>query len=112
VAELVKGRGFGWEQQDGTTRESGDVNRAVLRAAFATHVPAGGSQYTGIPLGNTDYAIIKVANVVVPVESEIARSDVATVQKTLVNGRMSAVWSEFVAAIRAGSDVQIVEKNL
>ena len=112
VTELVKGRGFGWEQQEGSTRESSDVNRAVLRAAFAIQVPTGGPQYTGIPIGNTDYAIIRVANVVVPAESEIARGDIATVQKDLVKGRMGAVWSEFVATLRAGSDVKIVEKNL
>ena len=112
VTELVKGHGFGWEQEEGATRESGDVSRAVLRAAFAAQVPAGGPQYTGIPIGTTDYAIIRVANVVAPAEGEIARDDIASVQKELVGGRMGAVWNEFVATIRAGSDIKIVEKNL
>ncbi len=112
VTELVKGRGFGWEQQEGATRDSGDVNRAVLRAAFAVQVPAGAPEYTGIPIGNTDYAVIRVANVVVPADSAIASSDIAAVQKDLVKGRMGAVWSEFVATIRAGSDINIIEKNL
>ena len=112
VTELVKGHGFGWEQQEGAMRESGDVNRAVLRAAFAVHVSGSDPQFTGIPIGNTDYAIIRVANVVEPADSEIARGDVASVQNDLVKGRMGAVWSEFVATIRAGSDVKIIEKNL
>ena len=112
VTELVKGHGFGWQQQEGATRESSDVNRAVLRAAFGVDASSRDPQYTGIPIGNTDYAIIRVANVVVPTDSEIARDDVATVQRDLVKGRMGAAWSEFVAAIRATSDVKIIEKNL
>ena len=68
--------------------------------------------YTGITIGNTDYAVIRVANVVVPADSEIARGEVATVQKDLVKGRMGAAWSTFVAALRATSDVKIIEKNL
>jgi peptidyl-prolyl cis-trans isomerase D len=112
VADVVKGRGFGWEHEEGATRESGNINRAVLRAAFSADVPGSNPQYTGLPIGNTDYAIIRVANVVVPADSEIARSDVATIQGELVKGRMGAAWTEFVAAVRAASDVKIIAKNL
>lgn len=112
VDDLVKGRGFGWEQEQGATRESSDINRAVLRAAFSTEVVGSEPQYTGLPIGNTDYAIVRVANVVVPADSEIARGDVATLQGELVKGRMGAAWSEFVAAVRAASDVKIIAKNL
>lgn len=112
VDDVVKGRGFGWEQEVGATRESGDINRAVLRAAFSTEVVGSDPQYTGLPIGNTDYAIIRVANAVVPADSEIARGDVATIQAELVKGRMGAAWTEFVAAVRAGSDVKVVAKNL
>ncbi len=112
VTDVVKGRGFGWEQEEGATRESGDVNRAVLRAAFSAEVPGSNPQYVGLPIGNTDYAIIRVANVVVPADSEIARSDVATIQGELVKGRMGAAWTEFVAAVRAASDVKVIAKNL
>ena len=112
VDDLVKGRGFGWEQVQGATRESSDINRAVLRAAFSTEVVGSEPQYTGLPIGNTDYAIVRVAKVVVPADSEIARGDVATLQGELVKGRMGAAWSEFVAAVRAASDVKIIAKNL
>ncbi len=112
VTELVKGRGFGWEQEEGATRESGDINRAVLRAAFSAEVSGNEPQYTGIPIGTTDYAVIRVANVVIPGESEIARGDVATIQGELVQGRMGAAWNEFVAAVRATSDVKVIAKNL
>ena len=112
VTELVKGRGFGWEQEEGATRESGDINRAVLRAAFSAEVSGNEPQYTGIPIGTTDYAVIRVANVVIPGESEIARDDVASIQGELVQGRMGAAWNEFVAAVRATSDVKVIAKNL
>jgi len=112
VADVVKGRGFGWEQEEGATRESGDINRAVLRAAFSAEVSGSDPQYAGIPIGTTDYAIVRVANVVVPGESEIGRGDVATIQGELVKGRMGAAWNEFVAAVRAASDVKIIAKNL
>lgn len=112
VTELVKGRGFGWEQEEGATRESGDINRAVLRAAFSAEVSGNEPQYTGIPIGNTDYAIIRVANVVVPAAGDIARGDVSAIQGELVKGRMGAAWTEFVAALRAASDVKVIAKNL
>ena len=112
VTELVKGRGFGWEHEEGANRESGDINRAVLRAAFSLEVPSDGPAYTGIPIGTTDYAVIRVANAVVPGESEIPRSDVASIQRDLVKGRMGAAWTDFVAAARAASDVKIIAKNL
>ncbi len=112
VNDVVKGRGFGWEQEEGVMRESGDINRAVLRAAFSAEVVGSDPQYVGIPIGNTDYAIVRVANVVVPAESEIARGDIATIQGELVKGRMGAAWSEFVAAVRATSDVKVIAKNL
>ncbi|MBK6657593.1 MAG: SurA N-terminal domain-containing protein [Proteobacteria bacterium] len=112
VTELVKGRGFGWEQEEGVTRESGDVNRAVLRAAFSAEVAGNEPQYVGIPIGTTDYAIIRVANVVVPEESEIARGDVVAIQGEIVRGRMGAAWTSFVAAVRGASDVKVIAKNL
>jgi peptidyl-prolyl cis-trans isomerase D len=111
-SDVLKGHGIEWQQEAGATRESDAVNRAVLRAAFGVGAVGSEPSYTGIAIGNTDYAVIRVANVVVPADSEIARGDVAAVQKDLVKGRIGAAWSTFVAALRATSDVKIMEKNL
>ena len=112
VEDVVKGRGFGWEHVDGALRAAGDANRAVLRAAFSIDVPEHNPVFTGIPMGTTDYAVIRVANVATPAASEIARDEVATVEKDLIKGRMNAAWTDFVAALRAASDVKTYPKNL
>ena len=111
-AAVLKGRDLSWQQEAGVTREASEINRAVLRAAFSVEAAGSEPTYTGIAIGNTDYAVIRVANVIVPADSEIARGDVATVQKDLVKGRIGAAWSSFVAALRATSDVKIIAKNL
>lgn len=111
-AEVLKSHGIEWQQEAAATRESVAVNRAVLRAAFGMEAASSDSSYAGIAIGNTDYAVIRVANVVIPADSEIARGDVATVQKDLVKERTGAAWSTFVTALRAASDIKIIEKNL
>ena len=112
VTDLIKGHGFGWENEPGATRETGKINRAVLRAAFSLEVPAGEPAYTGIPIGNTDYAVIRVANVTVPADGDIAREDSSAVMRDLVQARMAAAWTDFVAAVRAAGDVEVLSKNL
>ena len=112
VTDLVKGHGFGWERAEGARREADDVNRAVLRAAFNTEVPAGSPVFTGIQIGNSDYAVIRVANILTPAAGELASSEVAAVQQELIKDRMTATWREFLAALRAASEVKIYAKNL
>lgn len=112
VSDVVSAEGFGWETAEAANRESNEVNRAVLRAAFKTAVGDGNPVYTGVVIGKSDYAIIRVANLKQPAEDELTESDVSAVQQELVTPRANTSWREFLAALRDASDVEIFEENL
>ena len=112
VADLLQEPGYGWERLEAVGRESNDVNRAVLRAAFRTEVPEGGPVFTGIPIGQADYAVIRIANVVTPPVNELDLFDIAETKKQLVGSRANAIWQEFLQALRASSEVEIFPENL
>ena len=112
VTELVKGGGFGWESVEAASRESNDVNRAVLRAAFRIEGDDDGPIYAGVAIGKSDYAVLRVANVTTPAPEELDKSDVVDVQRELVTARAETTWREFLDALRSKSDVQIFHNRL
>ena len=112
VADVVQSLGFGWEHEEAAMRNSSDVNRAVLRAAFAAEVPGGELVFTGIPIGRGDYAVIRIANVVTPSVDELDGLDIADVKQELIGARTNAIWQEFLQSLRASGDVEIFSDNL
>lgn len=112
VADAVEKEGYDWQEAAGAGRDSRDVNRAVLRAAFRTPVPGDDAVYTGLQIGKADYAVVRIGNVTTPAADDLAAGEVATVQGELLNGRASLTWQGFVDALRAHSDVEILAKNL
>lgn len=112
VAEVVGEAGFGWEAVNGATRDSEEANRAVLRVAFRTAVPAGEPVYTGVAIGTTDYAVVRVANVVTPTADELEARQIAQVQQELVQSRAQTAWREFLGALRASREVEVFEERL
>ena len=112
VADLLQEPGFGWERVEAADRESNDVNRAVLRAAFRTEAPGGGPVFTGIPIGRSDYAVIRIANIVTPPATELDAFDIAEVRKELITSRTNTIWQEFLGSLKASSDVEIFPENL
>ena len=66
VADVMQAQGFDWKTEHSVGRESNDVNRAVLRAAFRLEVAAGDVVYSGLPIGRGDYAVLRVTNVDTP----------------------------------------------
>ncbi len=113
VAEVVESKGLGWESKSTVRRDSNDVNRAVLRAAFQTPLAAGDApKFIGVPIGKEDYAIIRIANATIPVPGDIDTADVAARQKTLLPGRVRGSWQEFLGSLRGASDVRVYSQNL
>ncbi|MCZ6664203.1 MAG: hypothetical protein O7B81_02745, partial [Gammaproteobacteria bacterium] len=112
VADVVQSPGFGWEHTEAAMRNSSDVNRAVLRVAFATEVPGGEPVFIGTPIGRGDYAVIRIANVVTPNVDELDGLDIADVKQELIGARTNAIWQEFLESLRASSDVEIYPDNL
>ncbi|MGR8921477.1 MAG: SurA N-terminal domain-containing protein [Gammaproteobacteria bacterium] len=112
VTELIKGRGFGWETALAAERDSTDVNRAVLRAAFRVDVEPGEPTFTGVPIGRSDYAVVRVANVTTPAPDALEADEVDEVKNELLGSRAESTWREFVASLRAQGDVRIFRENL
>ncbi len=112
VKDVVEQGGFGWERAAGATRESNDVNRAVLRAAFRIEADTNGPSYDTVPIGLSDHAVVEVANVATPAGAELSRTTVGQVKQELIEARAETVWREFLLALRGASDVNIYNENL
>jgi hypothetical protein len=112
VADLLGSRGFGWERIEAADRETSGVSRAILRAAFRADVPESGPVFTGVSVGEGDYAVIRVANVVTPSVDDIDSIDVDEVRQKMLSERSDTVWTEFLDSLEASSDVELFAENL
>lgn len=112
VADLLGSRGFGWERIEAADRETSGVSRAILRAAFRADVPESGPIFTGVSVGEGDYAVIRVANVVTPSVDDIDSIDVDEVRQKMLSERSDTVWTEFLDSLEASSDVELFAENL
>lgn len=112
VSELLKDRGYDWQSVAGAGRASDKVNRAVLRAAFDAEVEDGEPLYLGLPVGVSDYAVVRVANVVTPVAAQVDKAEVDKLRQSLAGDRANQAWKDFVAALRARSDVEVSARDL
>lgn len=102
-----------WKVETAQDRESTDINRAVLRAAFKAKVPESGeSTYLGVAYGLGDYALAKISNVSYPEKSTLTTDDVQAVQNTVTRNRVITDWRNFVSANREGADVTLYPGNL
>lgn len=112
ITDLVKNAGFDWQKVENANRDSTDVNRAVLREAFRVEATESDPVYAGIAIGKADYAVIRVANVEVPSSADIDKTAIKTLGNDLTNNRAGDAWRDFVAALRASSEVKIYNNNL
>ncbi len=112
LSEVVEEVGLGWESVEAAGRESNEVNRAVLRAAFRVSGSHSAPVFEGIPMGNADYAVIRIANIATPATDELDDAEVGRIQKELVGSRAESTWREFVGALRSRSDVEVYRNNL
>jgi hypothetical protein len=56
--------------------------------------------------------VIRVANIVTPPVSDLTESEIAVLRTELGSARGSLAWEDFLAALRAGSDVKVYRENL
>ena len=112
VADVMQAQGFDWKTEHSVGRESNDVNRAVLRAAFRLEVAAGDVVYSGLPIGRGDYAVLRVTNVDTPSRQDADPIDVADIKRELVDIRSDAIWRQFITALRTQTDVKLYLENL
>ncbi|MEM7540035.1 MAG: SurA N-terminal domain-containing protein [Pseudomonadota bacterium] len=106
VEALVSEQDLDWKFVEGASRESTDVNRAVLRKAFAAPPRTDGYEYLGLSLGTGDYAVVQVGNVREPDEIAIIQAEIDELKRMLQRLRFPNAWIEFVAAARDSAAVE------
>ena len=102
-----------WKIETAQDRNSTDINRAVLRAAFKAETPADSEKtYIGVGYGLGDYALAQITNVNYPANAELSSDEVEAVQSTVTRSRVIADWRNFVAANRKDAEVVLHPGNL
>ena len=102
-----------WMVETEQDRNSADINRAVLRAAFRADAPqAGENKFIGVPYGLGDYALARIANVSYPGAVDLSTDDVQAVQSTVTRNRVITDWRNFVSASRDDAEIVLYPGNL
>jgi len=108
---LLKAEGFDWKEVKGADRESSEVNRTVLEAAFGT-VLSSGVAYTGVPVGETDFAVVKVSNLVFPEIAEIDVEERDRFKSRVLSQRVTEEWRNYLRGLREKSSVTVFQERL
>ncbi|MBI5616976.1 MAG: SurA N-terminal domain-containing protein [Gammaproteobacteria bacterium] len=104
---VIAGDKLEWKEAKGAGRESAEVNRAVLRAAFRAKAPdASAPSYAGIALGTGDFAVMQITNRQLPPAEKIAGSKVEQQRKALMQDRAMLGWKDYVTALKESAKVE------
>jgi peptidyl-prolyl cis-trans isomerase D len=122
IQELRKGtdpemvavqQGFSWQEATRVGRDAGNLNRAVVRAAFRAGVPGPGQTvFDGVSLGTGSYAIVAVTGVSDPDPGTLPEAERNAARKELVEQVAARAWSRFLDAGKAAAEVQVYRGNL
>ncbi|MEQ8661385.1 MAG: hypothetical protein RLW62_11245 [Gammaproteobacteria bacterium] len=55
---------------------------------------------------------MRIANVRMPAQDELADSDIAGVREELLAARSTLTWQSFLEGLRSGSEVKLYKDNL
>ena len=103
----VAGENIEWKEVKALGRESTEVNRAILRAAFRARAPEGGARsFVGIALGTGDFAVVEVADCHLPPIEQIAGSKLDQQRKALMQDRAMLAWKDYVSALKESAKVE------
>ena len=94
-----------WRTTENASRDSTDVNRAVLRRAFSLRVPATGTRYAGLQLGSGDYAVFGVSNRQTPDPGAITEIEARTLRRDLNSMRGNGAWDYVTAEVEADYEI-------
>lgn len=102
-----------WKQVEKTSRSDTSVPRPVLRTAFRLGRPAEGApRFGGTPLGNGDYALVTVLDVVDGDPAQVKPEDAETARKGLTALYGGQAWEDFLAEIESEAEVKTYPEQL
>ncbi|MEZ5463074.1 SurA N-terminal domain-containing protein [Dokdonella sp.] len=100
------------QDQQGIGRSAVNVDQALVSAAFALPRPAGGkSEFSLVTLGGDSFALLELKGVT---DADPAAADQPTreaARNTIKQANADAAAREFVAALRAGMEIEISEER-
>jgi peptidyl-prolyl cis-trans isomerase D len=108
---LLKAEGFDWKEVKSADRNSSEVNRAVLEAGFGA-VLSSGLAYVGVPVGKSDFAVIKISNLVLPELSEIDLEERNRLELRLLSQRVTDEWRNYLRDLREKYSVTTFQDRL
>ena len=102
-----------WTDVKAANRESSELNRAVARAAFREPLANADSiAYLGVPMGSGAYAVVRVANLALPVVDKIEGRRVDVIKTDTDRVRVIGAWRDFVDGLRASGAVKTWAEHL
>jgi peptidyl-prolyl cis-trans isomerase D len=108
---LLKAEGFDWKEVKSADRNSSEVNRAVLEAGFGA-VLSSGLAYVGVPVGKSDFAVVKISNLVLPELSEIDLEERNRLELRLLSQRVTDEWRNYLRDLREKYSVTTFQDRL
>ena len=112
VSDVIAAEGLDWKNVIGAKRDSVDVNRAIINKAFSAVMGDSGVVYFSVPVGLSDYAVVRVSNVVFPSKDELDESSGATLREQIEEEKRESSWAAYVRDLREQSRVEIYHGRL
>ena len=113
VEAVMSAEKLEWHEAKGVARDTGEVNRAVARAAFQAPLKADDdSTYIGLALGTGAYAVAKVSHRQVPSAEQLAGKNVDTIRRDVARSYMASTWRAYVDRLRADGKVKTFPERL
>jgi len=112
VEQLMGNSALSWEVSQGIDITNNSIDPEILKKSFEANVPNNNPVYLGHELSEGDYAVIRVANVLIPSASSITSGEAALVEEEILRAQAAAVWDDFSRSQRQRFKIEIFEDRL
>lgn len=112
VSDVIAKEGLDWKNVIGAKRDSSDVNRAIISKAFSSVTSKSGVIYFSVPVGISDYAVVRVSNVVFPEKDELDATSGIALREQVGEEREANTWTTYVRDLRQDKKIQIYRERL
>ena len=102
-----------WTEVKAANRDSGELNRAVARAAFREPLEKPESVgFLGVQLGTGAYVVARVSNLSLPKADALEGRKLDVIKTDMDRVRVLGSWREFVDALRASGSIKTWNQHL
>ena len=110
---VVEAEQLQWTEVKAANRDSGELNRAVARAAFREPLDKPDAVgVLGVQLGTGAYVVARVSNLVLPKPESVEGRKLDVIKTDMDRVRVIGAWREFVETLRADGSIKIWNQHL